>query len=769
MRLINVKALLDFENEILSQDATLMVDIYGADLAAIEYAILSHCWGAPAEEVQFKEMQELVSMDKTKCKKIRQRTGYQKILKSCEQTLKDKLDWVWVDTCCINKESSAELSEAINSMFRWYEGSKRCYAYLHDFNDAVFPMDKDEERYGEFNGWPKWFTRGWTLQELIAPIYVQFFNQNWDCIGDKRNLASTLTEVTRVPKDVLENGLSSRRPSVAQVMSWAADRKTTREEDRAYSLLGLLGVYMPMLYGEGKNAFQRLQLETIRKSNDHSIFAWDPYGAIGRIGSVLADDPSFFRDCQGIVRMDPEEFILRLQEEPVFTEKEMHKVPQNRFLAFSVTNGGIKIWLPVTPYCGSPSVLKAWLACTDSLSPMSIDLALSKSNYYRYFGVVGIPSVFPEFRQLHLAYQDEPAMRRDFTFKLDHRTIPVYGFAFCGTFPGEATLTVDRVKMSGINGRAVVVYSNNKANVRFAVALGHCFGQPWVHVVCDEFRDAETWPAWHDYAQKIYDEVWTAPEHAQCMITENGSMLSSIFPFQVHCTHIPRSIWDTKVIYDASLRKLNSCTVIVDVIQCCGCCGPPMWETLYEIIETDFKMPGLLKRVSMNVTNTIDRHSLLVDQIDTEFLRAPTCPGIKLGDYGSCQTDRNFQYEGNIFEDLKSPIIRSYVCIDPADSALLPVEYKVHKSSSENVDGDPVITICRTNNDTSGVPRLALFQPVCLALPDNCYSVSLLKALSVHLTDRYLVTMVVQCTEFHEMDSFREQIRLEGPQYGEHW
>ncbi|KIM53334.1 hypothetical protein SCLCIDRAFT_1222869 [Scleroderma citrinum Foug A] len=390
MRLINVNAFLDFENERLTRHTTLLVDIYGADLAVIEYAILSHCWGAPAEEVQFKEMQGLARMGKAKRKKLRERIGYQKILKSCEQAFKDKLDWVWVDTCCINKESSAELSEAINSMFRWYESSKRCYAYLHDISDSAFPSEEDQETFGQFNGWPKWFTRGWTLQELIAPRDIQFFNRTWDCIGDKKGLASTLTKVTRVPEAILKEGLSSARPSVAQIMSWAADRKTTREEDRAYSLLGLLGVYMPMLYGEAKNAFQRLQLETIRKSNDHSIFAWDHSGDIGRIGSVLADDPSFFRDCQDIDKLDPDEFISRLQIEPLFTEKEMRKVSPKRFLTFSVTNGGIEISLPVAPYCGTPSILRAWLACSCyyHATPMTIDLAASKSNYYRYFGVV---------------------------------------------------------------------------------------------------------------------------------------------------------------------------------------------------------------------------------------------------------------------------------------------------------------------------------------------------------------------------------------------
>ena len=164
-----------------------------------------------------------------------------------------------MDTCCIDKRSSAELSEAINSMYRWYENAQVCYAYLHDVLDSSFPVACNNERYA--NGWPEWFLRGWMLQEMIAPSNVQFFNTTWQAIGDKRMLASTLKEITGVPEHVLKDGLYGDRPCVAQIMSWAANRMTTRVEDRAYSLMGLLDVNMPMLYGEGKKAFHRLQLE----------------------------------------------------------------------------------------------------------------------------------------------------------------------------------------------------------------------------------------------------------------------------------------------------------------------------------------------------------------------------------------------------------------------------------------------------------------------------------------------------------------------------
>ncbi|KAI6103976.1 heterokaryon incompatibility protein-domain-containing protein, partial [Pisolithus croceorrhizus] len=273
MRLLNVRAVLDRESNIAN---TVGVSLHynvleELDDTGTEYAILSHRWG---KEVNYSEMVELTTMPKEKRNEVRRREGYQKILKSCEQAVKDALEWLWVDTCCIDKRSSSELSEAVNSMFRWYQNSKKCYVYLHDLTEPTLPKKADRKTYGNSNGWPEWFSRGWTLQELIAPEDVQFFNKGWARLGTKRSLEDTLWRITRIPPDVLLDSAALRNICVAQIMSWAADRKTSRVEDRAYSLLGLFGVSMPMLYGEGKRAFQRIQLEIMRASNDHSIFAW---------------------------------------------------------------------------------------------------------------------------------------------------------------------------------------------------------------------------------------------------------------------------------------------------------------------------------------------------------------------------------------------------------------------------------------------------------------------------------------------------------------
>ncbi|KIK15469.1 hypothetical protein PISMIDRAFT_51910, partial [Pisolithus microcarpus 441] len=257
------------------------------------YAVLSHRW---ENEVDHDTMTGLTRMDEGYRNEVRERVGYKKIVKSCKQALQDGYKWIWIDACCIDKRSSSEHSEAINSMYRWYHRSQKCYAYLSDVEDS-FPTRQDFSKFDKTNGWPAWFSRGWTLQELIAPKRVEFFNKYWVYIGEKESLAKTLEKITRIPLDVLKEGRIPRRLCVAEIMSWAADRQTTRVEDRAYSLLGLFGVNMPVLYGEGERAFRRLQLEIIRRSSDQSIFAWNLKGQFGQLGSVLAGSPSDFRGC----------------------------------------------------------------------------------------------------------------------------------------------------------------------------------------------------------------------------------------------------------------------------------------------------------------------------------------------------------------------------------------------------------------------------------------------------------------------------------------
>ncbi|KAI1738496.1 heterokaryon incompatibility protein-domain-containing protein [Xylaria scruposa] len=220
------------------------------------YAILSHTW--EHEEVTFQDIQNL-DVARTKA-------GFSKIFKCCEITADEGLSWAWVDTCCINKSDNAELTEAINSMFKWYEAATICYAYLSDVGDAGIA------KHYEWRD-SRWFTRGWTLQELIAPFEVIIYDCTWKQLGTKRRLTKKLEEKTDIPAEVLLYPVTRRKHSVAARMSWAKGRQTTRIEDRAYSLLGFFDIVnMPLVYGEGKKSFSRLHQNIIDTQQDETIF-----------------------------------------------------------------------------------------------------------------------------------------------------------------------------------------------------------------------------------------------------------------------------------------------------------------------------------------------------------------------------------------------------------------------------------------------------------------------------------------------------------------
>ncbi|KAF2681715.1 HET-domain-containing protein, partial [Lentithecium fluviatile CBS 122367] len=232
------------------------------------YAILSHTWGN--SEVTFQDLSSLVTSKRRS--HVLSSTGYYKIVKTCEQALSEGLAYAWVDTCCIDKTSSSELSEAINSMFRWYKKAEACYAYLDDI-DVIF-WDKSIDLIDEKDlAKARWFTRGWTLQELIAPRKVVFYIKGWKCVGNKSSMKAKLARITGVNERSLTGFLPNVR--VAERMSWAAGRETTKGEDMAYCLMGIFDVNMPLMYGEGgEKAFIRLQEEIMKDSDDQSLFAW---------------------------------------------------------------------------------------------------------------------------------------------------------------------------------------------------------------------------------------------------------------------------------------------------------------------------------------------------------------------------------------------------------------------------------------------------------------------------------------------------------------
>jgi hypothetical protein len=227
------------------------------------YAILSHTWRTDGQEVIFKDLLEGTSKSKA---------GYTKIRFCGEQATSDGLQYFWVDTCCIDKSSSAELQEAINSMFRWYRDAARCYVYLSDVSISDCDQNSQLSQYSWESAFraSRWFTRGWTLQELLAPTSVEFFSREGKRLGDKKLLERQVHEITGITVEALQGSPLSRF-SVAERFSWAENRETTRKEDAAYSLLGIFDIRMSLFYGEGREeAFIRLKKKIDKSSKGKS-------------------------------------------------------------------------------------------------------------------------------------------------------------------------------------------------------------------------------------------------------------------------------------------------------------------------------------------------------------------------------------------------------------------------------------------------------------------------------------------------------------------
>ncbi|RMZ43851.1 hypothetical protein CA14_004034 [Aspergillus flavus] len=244
MRLINVQtfALEEFFNEQVPP-----------------YAILSHTWGNDEDEVSFRDITERNTGDASWPVKFKG---------CCERAEKDGFTHAWIDTCCIDKTNSVELGEAINSMFRWYSNASVCYVYFSDVTTD------DRKQLPSQISPSRWFQRGWTLQELLAPSRLLFFNSQWVDIGSKAQWAGLIETITGISRAFLLGRRPLSEASIAQRMSWASKRTTKRKEDIAYCLLGIFNIMMPMIYGEGDHAFIRLQREIIRETRDDSIFAW---------------------------------------------------------------------------------------------------------------------------------------------------------------------------------------------------------------------------------------------------------------------------------------------------------------------------------------------------------------------------------------------------------------------------------------------------------------------------------------------------------------
>ncbi|QIW97943.1 hypothetical protein AMS68_003461 [Peltaster fructicola] len=249
-----------------------------------QYVILSHRWSSPAQEVTYHDMLTGAKQSTT---------GYVKVQQLCLHAQQRQIEYCWIDTCCIDKNSSAELTEAINSMFRWYSRASVCFAYLADIPGKHF-MESD------------WFTRGWTLQELLAPKDVIFVDNAWRELGTRFNLSRATSTVTGIDQALLRGRTRLEDYSAAQKLAWASKRRTSRKEDEAYCLLGLFDVNMPLLYGEGPRAFRRLQQEILASGEDTSIFAWSDSDISDcqyyKCASLLAHSPKSFSQSHNIRR-----------------------------------------------------------------------------------------------------------------------------------------------------------------------------------------------------------------------------------------------------------------------------------------------------------------------------------------------------------------------------------------------------------------------------------------------------------------------------------
>lgn len=291
------------------------------------YAILSHTWGD--DEVIWADFERGTAHKKP---------SFGKVTSSCLRAIEDGLEWVWIDSACIDKSSSAELSESINSMYDWYRRAEICYAHLEGVSETADVTQTS----GEFAGC-RWFTRGWTLQELLAPTEIAFYSEGWVKIGDKAALCRPLSVITGIDEDILTGAKALESASIAKRMSWAAQRQTTRPEDVAYCLMGIFGVNMPMLYGEGDKAFLRLQEEIMKQSDDQSIFAW-------------ANMSPSAETYHGLLAKSPLDFA---HSHSVMPYQDWEPRPP-----YQLTNRGLQIDLPLTVRQeGSSTVFIAALDC----------------------------------------------------------------------------------------------------------------------------------------------------------------------------------------------------------------------------------------------------------------------------------------------------------------------------------------------------------------------------------------------------------------------
>ncbi|KAK3623731.1 hypothetical protein LTR56_014697 [Elasticomyces elasticus] len=234
-----------------------------------KYVIASHRWTA-GSEAKTKDVEKRRNTHSSGYKKVE---GFAKYARDCIADV----EWFWIDTCCVNQESSQEVNEAVNSMFSWYANAEMCLVYLADVDK---PLHEDEclPRLQA----SEWFTRGWTLQELLAPHMVTFLSKRWEVIGNKSSAGSIrrtsrinqgpsliplLATITSIPEKVLYNYEQSKTLTTEDKLAWIVGRNTAKCEDMYYSLLGKFGVRMRLDYGQGAESARQRLLKKIDKAS----------------------------------------------------------------------------------------------------------------------------------------------------------------------------------------------------------------------------------------------------------------------------------------------------------------------------------------------------------------------------------------------------------------------------------------------------------------------------------------------------------------------
>ncbi|KAF2258189.1 HET-domain-containing protein [Lojkania enalia] len=460
------------------------------------YVILSHAWGP--DEILFADIQ---------MGQAGKKGAFGKLKGFCDQAIRDGYEYVWIDTCCIDKTSSAELSESINCMYQWYKSADICYVYLADVSCQTLANNQnvDAKTIRNFQG-SRWFTRGWTLQELIAPPIVEFYTLEWLEIGTKSSLKELLSTITGIHISVLAGAAPSSR-NIAERMSWAASRQTTKIEDMAYCLLGLFEVNMSLLYGEGEKAFTRLQEEILKKYEDYTIFAWFMRSEQMATGRLLASSVAQFDYRKNIPR-DSESIYSdysELTHDPGFTTEFAGSTSLNEIDPPILTSRGIRISLALLEQQGTYS---AYLNCQtrygggDMLCIYLLPFGHDRHSFGRVFsgatsGVGGL-HVIPAWKrnqfQMRTIYVRDlsqgipPSMgkNRMVCFSVKVESTRTHDPSVIGAFPimcflgSELLIPLNQDSLAGL-----LIHTNPSNSLLILCGVGE--GHPWCDVV-SEFR-----------------------------------------------------------------------------------------------------------------------------------------------------------------------------------------------------------------------------------------------------------------------------------------